>query len=145
MKRFVVPFGTLLISLFIVVVASAQQTNLPPPNPNCAPLGHSHLLGQAYPTPLEFPIWCYAQPPAIPATRISGANDWVDTFDNTGQAILKFADRDMGYRVANVLYGAAKNFAVGTFVHNDHWMIDMADVSPDRLSGGVLVSPDRQF
>lgn len=108
-------------------------------------MGHSHLIGQSYPAPLEFPIWCYAQPPAIPATRSSGANDWVDTFDNSGQAVLQFNDRDMGYRVANVLYGSDNSFAVGTFVHNDHWMIDMADVSQNRLSGGVLVSPDKQF
>ncbi len=145
MKRLVVPVGTLLISLVLVFVASAQQTNIPPPNPNCTPLGQSHLIGQNYPAALEFPIWCYQQPPAIPATRISGANDWVDTFDNNGSAVLQFNDHDMGYRVIDALNGPQRDFAVGTFVHNDHWMIDLADISTNRLSGGVLVAPDRQF
>src|SRR4030095_3406455 len=103
--------------------------------------------GQRVPTTIEpeFAIWCYQQPPAIPATRLSGVNDWVATFDNSGPAILQFDDHDMAYRVFDVFYGRPAFFARGYFVNVNHWMIDLVDVSPHRLSGGVLVSPDRQF
>jgi hypothetical protein len=147
MKRIAVPVTALIITVMIVFGASAQQNNIPPPDPNCSPLGGVHLIGQRVPTNIEpeFSIWCYAQPPAIPATRSSGANDWVDTFDNTAPSILQFNDHNMGYRVFNVLYGAASNFKQGYFVNVNHWMIDLVDLSQYRLSGGVLVSPDRSF
>jgi len=146
MKRIIVPVGVMLVSVFIVFgIASAQQNNIPPPDPNCAPVGHTHLNGQRVPTSIEpeFSIWCYAQRSAIPATRASGANDWVDTFDNTAPSITHLDDHDMGYRVFNV--GATSNIATGYFVNVNHWMIDIADVSENRLSGGVLVAPDRNF
>jgi hypothetical protein len=31
----------------------------------------------------------------------------------------------------------------GSFINTDHWMVDLVDVSPFNLSGGILVSPDR--
>src|SRR6185503_9236939 len=107
MRRFSAPFVALLLSVAVVFGASAQINNIPAPNPNCAPLGRTHLNGQQVPTVIEpeFSIWCYAQPPAIPATRISGANDWVDTFDNNAASILQFKDHDMGYRVFNEFVG----------------------------------------
>jgi len=147
MKRFAPPVLALTLTIGIVVVVSAQQNNIPPPNANCTPLGDQHLNGQRYPTTIEpeFSVWCYTQPAAIPATRISGANDWVDTFDNSAPSILKFNDHDMGYRVFDVFNGPDNSFKAGYFVNVDHWMIDLADISPYRLSGGVLVSPDRQF
>jgi hypothetical protein len=147
MKRIVVPVVALVISVSIVFGVSAQQNNIPPPNPNCAPLGHDHLNGQRVPTTIEpeFSIWCYQQPSPIPPTRSNGANDWVDTFDNSAPSILQFNDHDMGYRVFDVLYGSPNSFATGYFVNVNHWMIDLADVSTNRLSGGVLISPDRQF
>src|SRR4030095_2545782 len=115
--------------------------------PDCSPLGHTHLIGQRVPTTIEpeFSIWCYAQPAALAAPRASGANDWVDTFDNNAPSITQFNDRDMGYRVFDVFYGARSNFARGYFVNVNHWMIDLVDLSTNRLSAGVLVSPDRQF
>src|SRR4029078_8256405 len=73
------------------------------------------------------------------------ANDWVDTFDNTAPSITQFNDHDMNYRVFDVFYGRSSDFSVGYFVNVNHWMIDLADVSTNRLSGGVLVSPDRSF
>jgi hypothetical protein len=147
MKRVFAPVTVLVVSIFFVLGVQAQQNNIPPPNPNCAPLGQTHLNGQQVPTTIEpeFSIWCYQQPAAIPATRINGGNDWVDTFDNNAPSITQFNDRDMAYRVFDVFYGPRSSFARGYFVNVNHWMIDLADVSTNRLSGGVLVSPDRQF
>jgi hypothetical protein len=147
MKRFAAPIVAFVVSSGFVFGVFAQQNNIPPPNPNCSPDGGVHLNGQMYPTALEpeFSIWCYTQPVPIPATAQIGANDWVDTFDNNGNAILQFNDHDMGYRVFNALLGPTDSFGVGTFVNVNHWMIDLVDTSTNRLSGGVMVSPDKQF
>jgi hypothetical protein len=147
MKRFAVPISALLLTVAIVVGTNAQQNNIPPPRQNCQPLGQTHLDGQHYPTNIEpeFSIWCYQQPSPLPPTRSSGANDWVDTFDNNGNSITQFNDHDMGYRVFDVFYGPPGSFATGYFVNVNHWMLDLVDVSTNRLSGGVLISPDKSF
>jgi len=158
MRRVVAPITALWLTIAVVVGASVFQTNwvqsvlaqiinIPPPNPNCSPDGQQHLNGQMYPTTIEpeFSIWCYTQPAPIPPTRISGANDWVDTFDNNGLSILQFNDHDMSYRVFDQFIAPPNSFASGYFVNVNHWMIDLDDISPYRLSGGVLVSPDKTF
>lgn len=158
MNRFAAPILALSITVAAVVGAGAfkvewvesvlaQINNIPPPNPNCSPMGNQQLNGQHYPTDIEprVSIWCYNQPPAIPPTAAIGSNDWVDDFDNNGQSILQFNDHDMGYRVFDVFNGPTNGFARGYFVNVNHWMIDFADISPDHLSGGVLVSPDKSF
>jgi hypothetical protein len=146
-KRAATAIASLIASLAVVVGAQAQINDIPAPDPNCAPLGQSRLNGQMYPTTIEpeFPVWCYPQPEAQPATRIDIDNGWVDTFDNDGLSITRFEDGAMGYRVFNVEYGARGTFKTGYFVNMDHWMIDFADISPHRLNGGVMVSPDKQF
>ena len=35
--------------------------------------------------------------------------------------------------------------SVGAFVNDDHWVFDIADASPYRLSGGAQLSPNRSF
>jgi hypothetical protein len=62
---------------FAVVVVSAQQNDIPAPNPNCTPFGAHEPAGQRYPTTIELSlsIWCYSRPSGR-ATRICGANDW---------------------------------------------------------------------
>jgi hypothetical protein len=147
MKRLIAPIGALAASIGMVLGANAQQLNLPLPNPNCGPVGQMHLNGQHYPTTIEpeFSIWCYTQPASITPTRVAGANDWVDTFDNDAPTIVHFDDHAMGYRVFDALHGPQGSFGVGKFVNMDHWMIDLVDSSQYRLSGGVLVSPDKQF
>jgi len=159
MKRVVAPIVALGLTIAVVVGASgvvriewvenvlAQLNNIPPPNANCSPDGTDHLNGQKYPTTIEpeFSIWCYTQPVPLPATRVSGANDWVDTFDNNGNSITQFNDHDMGYRVFDQFIAPANSFARGYFINVNHWMIDLDDISPYALSGGVLVSPDKQF
>jgi hypothetical protein len=146
MKRLSAPMVALVLSVAVVFGVNAQNNNIPAPNPSCSPLGGVHLNGQQVPTTLEpeFSIWCYPQPAAIAATRVNGANDWVDTFDNSADAITHFDDHNMGYRVFQVFYGVT-GFKSGYFVNVNHWMIDLADISTNRLSGGILVSPDRQF
>ncbi|HYW86927.1 MAG TPA: hypothetical protein VFB50_04110 [Chloroflexota bacterium] len=146
-KRVGAAAASLLASLAVVFGAQAQINNIPAPDPNCSVLSQAHLNGQRYPTNIEpeFPVWCYPQPEAQPPTRIVTDNSWVDTFQNDGLSITKFNDGSMGYRVFNVEYGARGSFQTGYFVNVDHWMIDFADISNYRLSGGVMVSPDKQF
>jgi hypothetical protein len=128
-----------------VVVVSAQQNNIPPPNPTCTPFGSQVPAGQRYPTTIEpsLSIWCYSQPPAGPATRSSGVNDWVDDFDNDGPAIQQLNDRDYGYRRFDST--SSGRITVGYFVNMNHWMPDIADASSYSLDGGSLLSPDRVF
>src|SRR4051812_19711981 len=97
MKRFAPSVLTLVLAVGVVLtvnIASAQQMNIPPPNPNCSPEGHTHLDGQHYPTTIEpeFGVWCYSQPSAQAPTRKLGANDWVDQFDNNAPSITQFND-----------------------------------------------------
>ena len=131
----------------VVQSVHAQMNDIPPANAACQPHGQARLIGQMYPTQIEptGPIWCYTQPsPQLP-TRVLGANDWVDTFDNDGPSITQFNDGAMGYRVFDNFVARSDRFKAGYFVNVNHWMIDLVDVSSDRLSGGVLVSPDQQF
>src|SRR5262245_53666575 len=88
LKRAVAIVAPLFASLAVVVGAQAQINAIPAPNDSCN-VGHVRLNGQRYPTDIEpeFPVWCYPQPDAQPATRIIGNNDWVDTFDNDGLSI----------------------------------------------------------
>jgi hypothetical protein len=135
-------------SLAVVMVAYAQKGNIQPPDPDCQPFGTVQLQGQMYPTlglEPERPIWCYAQPQAGPPTAHVSANEWDDVFDNNGPAVQSFADHAYGYRVFDTINARAELFKTGYFVNTDHWMIDLVDLSPYALSGGVLVSPDQQF
>lgn len=137
-----------LVALFTsATVAFAQNGLLPAPDPGCPQFG-THLISQTYPTrglEPEFPIWCYDQPQSGAATALRGANSWVDTWDNDGPAISTLNDGDYSYRVFPRLLSRASNFRYGTFINSNHWMVDLVDVSADRLSGGILVSPDQTF
>jgi hypothetical protein len=149
MRRLVTPIISALITVGVVIGGvSAQNGIIPLPDPTCQPFGTTHLLGQMYPTAglePEFPIWCYAQPPAGQPTRALAGNQWVDNFDNAGPAIQSFSDHAYGYRVFDQLIARHDRFKLGYFVNTDHWMVDLVDVSLDRLSGGVMVSPDQTF
>jgi hypothetical protein len=141
------PWLAVCLSIAVGPSIYAQQGAIPLPRTDCAPHGASHLRGQTYPTEIEpeFPVWCYQQPAPEGVTFRSGRNDWIDTWDNDGPAIQRLNDGDFGYRVFDNFIARRDRFQAGYFVNSDHWMIDLVDVSPDRLSGGVLVSPDRQF
>lgn len=68
---------------------------------------------------------------------------WTDDFENVGPAIQSLHDGDYDYRV--FVLDSEHRIAAGSFVNTDHWMIDLADTSQFRLSGGVLVSPNTGF
>src|SRR4051812_31455823 len=75
--------------------AMAQQSNVPPPNPNCQPFGDAVPMGVEQPVPSyepTLPIWCYQLSPGS-GTYVEGANDWIDTYDNNGPA-LQHVDED---------------------------------------------------
>ena len=153
MKRLAPALLGLLISCVIVFTGYAQLGgNIPPFDPTCTPL--VHLLSQQYTAGTlyntqglepEYPIWCYRQPNAGPATAIRTANSWVDTWDNTQPEIQTLRDHDYAYRVFPRPLANPANFKMGCFINTDHWMCDIVDVSPFRLSGGILISPDQTF
>ena len=143
------PAATIVQELPVVRQAVlAQLSTLPAPDPNCMPLGTTHLEGQTYPTgglEPEYSIWCYTQPSGV-TTRVSVGNSWSDTFDQpgTGNAVEQLTDRGpANYRV--FMFESPGRLKNGTFVNTDHWMVDMVDTSAFNLSNGVFVSPDKAF
>lgn len=83
------------------------------------------------------PIWCFTLGPE-PNGAVVGANSWEDEF-NTG---INFGALASQYRVINE---GNPRIRTQTFQHANHWMVDMVDQSTDRLSGGVLLSPNKKF
>jgi hypothetical protein len=126
-------------------IAYAQSSGAysPTPNAGCSPLGAP--VGQANPPgnqlePLD-PIWCFNLNPPNPPCRVSGANDWVDTFDCVA-AYGRFANGDYDYRVFNNEgTGATSGAHTQHFTNNQHWMDDNAG----NFTGGTMVSPNRTF
>lgn len=103
--------------------------------PATLPAGQAHPAGE--PEPLR-PVWCY-ELAAMPVTRLSTPNGWLDEFD-TRISMGRLTDRDMDYRLfQDIEHRGTRRSAV--FVNNDHWMVDTADGS----NGGVLIRPDRGF
>jgi hypothetical protein len=90
------------------------------------------------------PIWCFPLT-AGPTTRsIDAVGGWIDRFATNVQ-MTHLNDGEMGYRVFNAFNGPAGSMRAGTFINNNHWMVDLVDQSAFRLSGGVLLSPNRAF
>lgn len=156
MKRAAIWLSALLVSVGIVTVGYAQNGVLPNFDPSCTPL--VHLISQNYsPGTLyntqglepEYPIWCYPQPQAGAATAVRTANSWVDSWDNGGPSVQTLNDGDYDYRVFERLArnpgDPRGNTKFKCFINTDHWMCDGVDTSTDRLSGGILVSPDQTF
>jgi HAMP domain-containing protein len=138
-------FTNPLSSLLNPITVSKADTSIPPPIPGCA-FGTSTPHGQANPSDEPEPmgaIWCFPLV-ASPTTRVTGTNDWVDTFATNVQ-MGRLNDGDMGYRVFQSKQGGPGDMTMGQFINNNHWMIDMVDNSLFRLSGGVLLSPNRSF
>jgi hypothetical protein len=105
----------------------------------CSPQDTVLPSGQVSPSPSGDPLmpaYCVPPPAAQPATRLTGANDWVDDFGVQGMSSLN--DGNMGYRVFDTLAGTkiTKHLVVG-----DHW-IDDNDV---QFGGGAMLSPNRTF
>ena len=90
------------------------------------------------------PVWCFTLG-SEPTTRlVDSFGGWVDTFQTNVQ-MGRLADGDMGYRNFNEFIGPNGSMMSGTFVNNNHWMVDLVDQSAFRLSGGTLLSPNRAF
>lgn len=118
------PDGAALLETFAQAVCSPAELILP--------------AGQVSPStsgdPL-IPAYCIDAAPAAP-TRVSGANDWVDTFGVNG--IARLNDGDMGYRVFDNVGGVA---ATRHLVVGDHWIDD----NQVQYGGGAYLRPDRSF
>ncbi len=148
-RRFIPATIAFVASISLVLVVFAQDGNIPPPKPDCTPFGGVAPAGQQFPTTIEpnQPIWCYNQPTAGASTRQAGTNDWVDTWDNTGPAIQSLNSGDYDYRRFDFTQReqGQDRIQTGGFINVNHWMLDIGDVSPFRLSGGVLLSPNKSF
>jgi hypothetical protein len=100
-------------------------------------------------TPPRFPqnpIWCFPAGTPAPVSRlIDSRGGWLDTFD-TGVSLGRFITGDGDYQIFNA-GSAGDDTAIRSqsFVHANHWMVDLKDNSQFNLSGGVLVSPNRLF
>jgi hypothetical protein len=149
MRRILIPALSFVLSIATVMVAYAQFNVLPPPNPNCAPFNGQVPAGQQNPTTIEpqYSIWCYSQPDPGAPTRLSGANDWIDNWDNSGPAIQNLRDGEYDYRRFDFTQRerGVDRIAVGYFINVNHWMPDIGDTSDFRLSGGSMLSPNRSF
>lgn len=133
----------ILVSLVVAVglVTGTYVLAAPVPNPGCTP--NVVPVGQANPPgnqqePL-FPVWCMTLAAPNPPTRVSGANDWVDNFDNVAP-YGRFDDGDYDYRVFPSVQNQA-GFQSRHFTNNQHWMDDNASGG----QGGTMIRPNRSF
>lgn len=154
MRRSGLIAGTLVLSALVVLtpftlasgpmqmpMAQAVATDQLPPNPGCSPAVVP--VGQANPPgtqlePLD-PIWCFNLAPAGQPGRVTGANDWIDTFDSVPQ-MGQFNDGDYGYRIFPA-QDACATFKTQHFTNNQHWMDDNVGSS----TCGVMMRPNRAF
>jgi hypothetical protein len=124
-----------------VFVLPTVHAAAPPTDPNCSP--NVVPVGQANPPGSQSepmaPIWCFTLNPQGPPTRVTGTNDWVDTFEGVTQ-MGRFNDGDLDYRVFdNVQNGGSAR--TQHFTNNNHWMDDNAG----GFLGGTMLRPNRSF
>src|SRR5256714_1748366 len=140
LDRLLVVFGGAALSMALVV-GSVLAQGAPQRNADCSP--NVVPTGQANPPGSESepmaPIWCFTLVPQGPPTRITGANDWVDTFQGVTQ-MGQFNDGDLDYRVFDSVQngGSART---QHFTNNNHWMDDNAG----GFLGGTMLRPNRSF
>ncbi len=138
--------GTLVLAL-LGGYTSAGAQSVPVPNPNCTPNDATLPMGQsslATGDPQQS-LWCY--PLSVgPTTRVSGQNDWLDNFQS-GAGLQRFDNGDLNYGVYgfNSVDQGQPRIVTRSATTGDYFAVDMADVSPYRLSGGVMTSPQRSF
>jgi hypothetical protein len=127
--------------LALALVGAGTLVAAPPTDPNCSP--NVVPVGQANPPGSQSepmaPIWCFTLNPQGPPTRVTGTNDWVDTFEGVTQ-MGRFNDGDLDYRVFdNVQNGGSAR--TQHFTNNNHWMDDNAG----GFLGGTMLRPNRSF
>lgn len=90
-------------------------------------------------------LWCYTLQVGT-TTRVSGQNDWLDNFES-GDGLQRFNNGDLNYGVyaADSPDQGQPRIVTRSATTGDYFAVDIADVSPYRLSGGVLTSPQRSF
>jgi hypothetical protein len=129
--------------------AAAQAAGCDSPN---TPTGQANPSDE--PEPMAA-VWCFGLNPG-PTTRVSGANDWIDTFQTNVQMQTLGAvntvsgnnrqDESFGsdYQLFNNLTtgGSAGPLKSQGFINNNHWMFDLAGA---RIEGGTLLKPNRSF
>lgn len=123
--------------------STVSQAGGPTPNPGCTP--NVVPVGQANPPGSQLeplaPIWCFTPLNAPnPPGRVTGANDWVDTFAGVAQT-GRFNDGDYDYRVFEHVENPATAFQSMHFTNNGHWMDDNAG----GAQGGAMIRPNRSF
>ena len=141
LRRLLVALTSAIGSTTLVVASVMAQGAAPIPNVNCAP--KAIPTGQSNPPGSETepmaPIWCFTLNPQGGPTRVTGANDWIDTFQGVTQ-MGRFGDGDLDYRVFDSVQngGTAKTMH---FTNNNHWMDDNAG----GFLGGTMLRPNRSF
>src|SRR5262249_32265841 len=132
-------FHSVLRKLLALVLLTAVQSPAPVAGQATAPCNQIPI-SQSNPStsgdPL-IPIYCLPDASIQTPTRVTGANDWVDSFGVSGTARLNA--RDMGYRVFEDLNGA--NIVSKHEVVGDHWIVDESQ----PFGGMAMLSPDRTF
>jgi hypothetical protein len=83
------------------------------------------------------PVYCLPDAPAHAPTRVSGANDWVDTFGGI-DGYARLNDGDMDYRVFDGVAGIARSKHL---LSGDHWIDD----NKLQYTGGAMLRPNRTF
>src|SRR5262252_1899485 len=141
LKRVLAVAASAFGSLTLVVSGVLAEGAAPVPNqgctPNVIPAGQSNPPGSES-EPMA-PIWCFTLAAQGAPTRVTGANDWIDTFQGVTQ-MGQFKDGDLDYRVFDSVQngGTAKTLH---FTNNNHWMDDNAG----GFQGGTMLRPNRSF
>jgi len=127
--------GGSVSGLYEVASAIAAPTKNANCSPDVIPVGQSNPPGSES-EPMA-PIWCFDLAAPGAPTRVSGANDWVDTF--TGVTPMgRFSDGDYDYRLFD---SAGSPSRTQHFTNNNHWMVD----STGAFAGGDMMRPNRSF
>jgi hypothetical protein len=128
-------------ALALALVLAGTLIAAPPTDPNCSP--NVVPTGQSNPPGSESepmaPIWCFTLNPQGPPTRVTGANDWVDTFQGV-TPMGRFDDGDLDYRVFDAVQNGGQA-RTQHFTNNNHWMDDNAG----GFLGGAMIRPNRSF
>jgi hypothetical protein len=129
--------GELLITSGVAAASAFALAPNPGCTPNVVPMGQANPPGSQS-EPMA-PIWCFTLVPQGPPTRVTGANDWIDTFEGVTQ-MGQFTDGDLDYRVFDSVQngGSARTMH---FTNNNHWMDDNAG----GFLGGTMIRPNRSF
>lgn len=137
------PFKNNLLTSIFPKEESQAAFVAPTPMPGCAG-GTITPIGQANPSAEYEPmgsIWCFPLS-AMPTTRVTGANDWVDNFDTNIQ-MGALENGDMDYRIFNNETGDPKS---KHWINANHWMVDIQfNQGSGTAISGSMMRPNKAF